>query len=213
MGLGVSQASGTFAALGTPAVKFHQARGAVSGLWAALFTADGLGGTENGLTHPDGGLLSTYVDGGRPDLVTRELGTRWELEQISLRRWPAASSLQSLVAVLLESTHSGDVDAVEIMLPSTPFAMCAEMGWQDELSAMQSARYVTAAVLRDRRCWIEQFDAVHRTDAELSSSPPTGSGWSAMRTCHRPGSEFGSSAVDRHRSCVVTARRANLTNR
>jgi 2-methylcitrate dehydratase PrpD len=168
MGLGVSQASGTFAALGTPAVKFHQARGAVSGLWAAMFTADGLGGTENGLTHPDGGLLSTYVDGGRPDLVTRELGTRWELEQISLRRWPAASSLQSLVAVLLETTHSGDVDSVEIMLPTTSFAMCAEMGWQDELSAMQSARYVATVVLRDRRCWIEQFDAVHRTDAELS---------------------------------------------
>lgn len=168
MGLGVSQASGTFAALGTPAVKFHQARGAVSGLWAAMFTADGLGGTERGLTHADGGLLSTYVDGGRPELVTRDLGARWELELISLRRWPAASSLQSLVAVLLELPHNGEVDSVEIALPPTPFVMCAEMGWQDELTAMQSARYVAAVVLRDRRCWIEQFNAVHRADAEVA---------------------------------------------
>jgi 2-methylcitrate dehydratase PrpD len=133
-----------------------------------MFTADGLGGTESALTHPDGGLLSTYVDGGRPELVTSELGERWELEQISLRRWPAASSLQSLVAVLLEASDSGEVDSIEIALPSTPFAMCAEMGWHDELSAMQSARYVAAVVLRDRRCWIEQFNAARRADSEVT---------------------------------------------
>lgn len=172
MGLGVSQACGTFAALGTPAVKFHQARGAVSGLWAAMFTADGLGGTERGLTHPDGGLLNAYVDGGRPELVTQDLGERWELEQISLRRWPAASSLQSLVAVLLELPPPPASElfggTVEIALPPTSFAMCAEMGWQDELSAMQSARYVAAVVLHDRRCWIEQFNAARRADSELT---------------------------------------------
>jgi 2-methylcitrate dehydratase PrpD len=172
IGLGVSQASGTFAALGTPAVKFHQARGAVSGLWAAMFTAEGLGGTERGLTHPDGGLLNTYVDGGRPELVNRDLGVHWELEQISLRRWPAASSLQSLVAVLLELPEPAIEEpfdgTVEVALPPTPFAMCAEMGWQDELSAMQSARYVAAVVLRDRRCWTEQFNAARRADAEVA---------------------------------------------
>lgn len=173
MGLGVSQASGTFAALGTSAVKFHQARGAVSGLWAAMFTADGLGGTENGLTHPDGGLLNTYVDGGQPELVTRELGSRWELEQISLRRWPAASSLQSLVAVMLGLPDSVAVQdrfdaTIEIALPPTSFVMCAEMGWQDELSAMQSARYVAAVVWHERACWIEQFDTAHRTAPALT---------------------------------------------
>lgn len=169
MGLGVSQASGTFAALGTSAVKFHQARGAVSGLWAAMFSADGLGGSERALTDPDGGLLSTYVDGGRPELITDELGQRWELERISLRRWPAASSLQSLVAVLLELADKvDDVDLVEIALPPTPFDMCAHMGWHDELTAMQSARYVAAVVLRDRRCWIEQFGSGRRGDVAVT---------------------------------------------
>ncbi|BCI51794.1 MmgE/Prp family protein [Mycolicibacterium litorale] len=171
MGLGVSQASGTFAALGTPAVKFHQGRGAVSGLWAAMFTADGLGGTERGLTHSDGGLFTTYADGGRPELVTEGLGRIWELEQISLRRWPAASSLQSLVAALLELGDDLDpleaIASVEIALPPTPFEMCAHVGWDDELTAMQSTRYVTAVVLTDRRCWIDSFGAVRRADPTL----------------------------------------------
>lgn len=181
MGLGGSQAAGTFAALGTPAVKFHQARGAVSGLWAALFAADGLGGSEAILTSADGGLLATYAGGGQPDRITEGLGERWELEQISLRRWPAASSLQSLVAGLLDLLdetgrpdarhHVGadTVTGVEVWLPPTSYAMCADMGWQDELSAMQSARFVTSVLLHDRRCWTEQFGQARRDDPAVGA--------------------------------------------
>jgi 2-methylcitrate dehydratase PrpD len=96
-----------------------------------------------------------------------------------------------LVAVLLELPDPavGEVfeGVVEIALPPTSFAMCAEMKWQDELSAMQSARYVAAVVLHDRRCWIEQFNAARRADPALTefatnrvsvvrddSLPPTG---------------------------------------
>jgi 2-methylcitrate dehydratase PrpD len=170
VGLGVSQAGGTFAALGTPAVKFHQARGAVSGLWAALFAAEGLGGSDRAISHPDGGLLCAFAGGGDPEAIVDGLGQRWELEQISLRRWPAASSLQSLVACLLAADDDGwdGVANVEVALPRTSYEMCAEMGWDDELSAMQSARFVTAAVLRERRCWIDLFDHTHRTDPELA---------------------------------------------
>jgi len=162
MGLGMSQAAGTFAALGTPAVKFHQGRGAVSALWAARFSAAGLGGSERALTHEDGGLFATYTGGGNAELVSEGLGDRWELERISLRRWPAASSLQSLVAVLLDVADKPT--SVEIALPPTAYTMCADMGWQSELSAMQSARYVAAVVLHDGRCWTGQFSADRRAD-------------------------------------------------
>lgn len=172
IGLGASQASGTFSALGTPAVKFHQARGAVSALWAAVFAAEGLGGSERALTHPDGGLFSAYGAGGRPDLVLERLGDHWELEQISLRRWPAASSLQSMVGCLLsmDANPPGltDVDSVDVALPPASYDMCAEMGWDDELSAMQSARYIAAVVLRDGRCWVDQFARGCRVDPVLT---------------------------------------------
>ena len=56
-GLAGSQAAGTFAAWGTPTVKFHQCRGALSGLMAALLAEQKFLATREFLTHKDGGLL------------------------------------------------------------------------------------------------------------------------------------------------------------
>ncbi len=63
-GLAGSQAAGTFAAWGTPTVKFHQCRGALSGLMAALLAEQNFLATSEFLTAPDGGLYNTYSDGG-----------------------------------------------------------------------------------------------------------------------------------------------------
>src|SRR5436305_12997584 len=87
-GLAGSQAAGTFAAWGTPTVKFHQCRGGLSGLLAALLAQQGFVATKEFLSAPDGGLYRSYADGGKPALATAELGRRFELEQIALRLWP-----------------------------------------------------------------------------------------------------------------------------
>jgi 2-methylcitrate dehydratase PrpD len=82
-GLAGSQAAGTFAAWGTPTVKFHQCRAALSGLMAALLAQQRFVATRQFLTAADGGLYNSYSNGGRPDAVTDALGQRWELEQIA----------------------------------------------------------------------------------------------------------------------------------
>ncbi len=82
-GLAGSQAAGTFAAWGTPTVKFHQCRGALSGLMAALLAQQQFVATREFLTAKDGGLYNAYVDGGKPEAATADLGARWELEQIA----------------------------------------------------------------------------------------------------------------------------------
>src|SRR5215813_5600218 len=79
-GLAGSQAAGTFAAWGTPTVKFHQCRGALSGLIAALLAEQEFQATHEFLTAEDGGLYNVYADGGRPVAVTADLEKRWELE-------------------------------------------------------------------------------------------------------------------------------------
>src|SRR5271157_1600451 len=89
-GLAGSQAAGTFAAWGTPTVKFHQCRGALSGLMAALLAQQNFVATREFITAKDGGLYNAYVDGGKPDAAIAELGQRFELEQIALRLWPSA---------------------------------------------------------------------------------------------------------------------------
>ena len=65
-GLAGSQSAGTFAAWGTPTVKFHQCRGALSGLMAALLAEQKFVATREFLTAKDGGLFNSYANGGKP---------------------------------------------------------------------------------------------------------------------------------------------------
>jgi 2-methylcitrate dehydratase PrpD len=161
-GLAGAQAAGTFAAWGTPAVKFHQAHGALAGLMAALLAREAFSAAPEILAAPDGGLLNTYSDGGRPDAVLADLGARWELEQISLRPWPVASSLQAEVTALLALAEAHGlrpegIKRVRIGLSPTVYQMHGAQPWDGRFHAMLSARYVAAVVLHDRRCWLEQF--------------------------------------------------------
>ena len=105
-GLAGTQAAGTFAAWGTPTVKFHQCRGALSGLLAALLAEQNFLATREFLTAKDGGLYNTYSNGGKPELVTEDLGQRWEFEQIALRLWPSASSIQGMNTALVRSDRN-----------------------------------------------------------------------------------------------------------
>ena len=70
-GLAGSQAAGTFAAWGTPTVKFHQCRGALSGLMAALLAEQKFLATREFLTAQDGGLLQQLRNGGKPEARDR----------------------------------------------------------------------------------------------------------------------------------------------
>lgn len=163
-GLAGSQSAGTFAALGTPTIKFHQARGAVSGLLAGLLAAEGFASSHTILTDPDGGLLPAYAGGGDPAAALDGLGDSWELEQIGLRRWPVASSLQGLVGCVFDLLAAPGVDAaavrrLDISLSTAGYALCGAMQPSDPLTAQQSASYVAAVVLLDGACWLEQFSA------------------------------------------------------
>jgi 2-methylcitrate dehydratase PrpD len=173
-GLAGSQAAGTFAAWGTPTVKFHQARGALSGLLAALLAEQGFVATEEFLTHPDGGLLTTYSHGGRPAAIVADLGTAWELENISLRLWPAATGLQQVITALLaliaaHDLRPADIARVRLALPQVVYAMHGTIGWEDPFRALLSPRYVAAVVLHDRQCWLDQFAPARLADPALDA--------------------------------------------
>jgi 2-methylcitrate dehydratase PrpD len=162
-GLAGSQSAGTFAHWGTPTIKFHQSRGALSGLLAALLAEQGFLSSNEILTHKDGGLFNAYSDGGNPDAVTAGLGKRWELETIALRLWPAASSIQTVITGLLYLIHKHDltperIAAVQVGLSKTVYDMHGTLAWNDKFKALLSTPYVTAIVLQDRRCWLDQFE-------------------------------------------------------
>jgi 2-methylcitrate dehydratase PrpD len=154
LGLAGSQSAGTMAQWGTPTIKFHQARGSVAALLGGLLAAEGFTAGADVVADPNGGILSTYSDGGHPDALTDGLGERWELEQISLKRWPAGSGLQTMITSLLaligeHDLEPGVIDAVRVTLPSGAYRAHGTMGWESTFTAQLSARYV-AAFARDR---------------------------------------------------------------
>ncbi len=159
-----SQAAGTFAAWGTPTVKFHQCRAALSGLLAALTAEQGFVATDKFLTAEDGGLYNTYADGGLPNRVTDDLGKRWELEQIALRLWPSATALQDVLTALFDLVSNNsfkfeEIERVKINLNPTPVNMFGKLpNYKGKFEALISGHYVTAAYLRDRELTLRQFE-------------------------------------------------------
>lgn len=169
-----SQSAGTFAHWGTPTIKFHQCRGALSGLMAGLLGAQGFLASKEILTHKDGGIYNTYSDGGDPQAVTAALGDEWRLEQIALRLWPAASSAQSVITALLTlaRTHNlkpNDIAEVKVGLSKTVYDMHGTLAWDDKFKALLSVPYITSVVLHDRACWLDQFEPARIKDKAVDT--------------------------------------------
>lgn len=174
-GLAGSQAAGTFAAWGTPTVKFHQCRGALSGLLAALLAQQNFLATEEFLSAADGGLYKTYAGGGNPQAATAELRTRFELERIALRLWPSATVIQGLNTALFDLLAKHAVEAarvarVVIALSQGAFDLHGGFGaYKGKFEALLSAHYAAAAILHDRALSLAQFTAARYDDPALRS--------------------------------------------
>ena len=172
-GLAGSQAAGTFAAWGTPTVKFHQCRGALSGLMAALLAEQKFLATREFLTAKDGGLFNTYSDGGKPEAVTADLGKRWELEQIALRLWPSASSIQGMNTAMFDliEAHKIDPDQVKkvrVALGQTVFDLHGKLArYKAKFDALISGHYTAAVILHDQELTLDQFEPARYDDPKL----------------------------------------------
>ncbi len=172
-GLAGSQSAGTFAAWATPTVKFHQCRGALSGLMAALLAEQKFLATKEFLTHKDGGLYNTYSNGGKPEAVTADLGKRWELEQIALRLWPSASSTQGMNTALFDliEMHKIDPDQVKklrIALSQTVFDLHGKLArYKAKFDALISAHYTAAIILHDQQLTLAQYEPARYDDPKL----------------------------------------------
>jgi 2-methylcitrate dehydratase PrpD len=172
-GLAGSQAAGTFAAWGTPSVKFHQFRGALSGLMAALLAGQGFVATRSFLTAEDGGFYSTYCGGSARDAATADLGKHWELEEIALRPAPTSAASQGIVTALFDLIRRHDLEAAHTrrlrihVSPATFDAYRNRRRYKGKWEASASLHYTAAVVLHDRELWMEQFEPERYDDPAL----------------------------------------------
>ena len=172
-GLAGSQSAGTFAAWGTPTVKFHQCRGALSGLMAALLAQQNFLATSEFLTVQDGGLYSTYTNGGKPEAATAELGKRWELEQIALRLWPSASTIQGMITAMFDLVESHQlmpdkVKKVRVAMSKTAVDLHGIFPrYKGKFDALLSTHYAAAVILHDRELSLAQFEPARYDDPKV----------------------------------------------
>jgi len=172
-GLAGSQAAGTFAAWGTPTVKFHQCRAAVSGLMAALLAQQKFVATREFLPAADGGLYRTYSNGGRPEAVTADLGQRWELERIALRLWPSASTIQGLITAMFDLIENHPVapqrvKRLRVSVGKTAFDMHGIFPrYQGKFEALLSIHYAAAVILHEKALTLAQFEPARYNDPAL----------------------------------------------
>ena len=172
-GLAGSQAAGTFAAWGTPTVKFHQCRGAISGLLAALLAQQNFMATGEFLSAADGGLYKTYAGGGKPEAAIADLGHRFELERIALRLWPSATLIQGLNTALFDLLAKREIETarvrrVVIALSQSAFDMHGGFGtYKGKFEALLSAHYAAAAILHDGALSLAQFTPARYDDPAL----------------------------------------------
>ncbi|HEY1472478.1 MAG TPA: MmgE/PrpD family protein [Pseudolabrys sp.] len=175
-GLAGSQAGGTFAAWGTPTVKFHQCRGALSGLMATLLAEQNFLATREFLTAKDGGLFNTFSNGGHPEQVTADLGKRWEFEQIALRLWPSASSIQGMNTALFDALEEHpfklmDIKRAHIRLTPTVFNLHGKLAkYKAKFDALISAHYTAAVIIQDHALTLDQFTSARYDDPALRSA-------------------------------------------
>ena len=172
-GLAGSQAAGTFAAWGTPTVKFHQCRGALSGLMAALLAQQKFIATREFLTAKDGGLYNTYSNGGKPETALAGLGERWELEQIALRLWPSASTIQGMITAMFDLVEKhkvgpAQVKKLKITLSQPAFELHGGFDtYKAKFEALLSTHYSAAVILLDQALTLAQFEPARYDDPKL----------------------------------------------
>jgi 2-methylcitrate dehydratase PrpD len=172
LGLAGSQSGGTMAQWGSPTIKFHQSRGALSGLLAGSLAAREYQAGDDVIAAEVGGILGIFSGGGTPSRLTSRLGEHWEMMNISLKRWPSGSGLQTTVSALFDLIAAHDVSPVDIeevrvAIPVEAYKAHGIMAWDNNFKAMLSARYLTSVILHDRNCWTDQFEDTRRLDPDV----------------------------------------------
>jgi len=130
--------------------------------------------TREFLTAPDGGLFNTYTNGGRPDAVTADLGTRWELEKIALRLWPSASTIQGFITAMFDLVEEHRVVPEQVLRIRVAMSKTAvDMHgifprYQGKFEALLSTHYAAAAILHDRALTLAQFEPARYNDPKLA---------------------------------------------
>jgi 2-methylcitrate dehydratase PrpD len=172
-GIAGSQSAGTWASWGSPTVKFHQARGAVSGLVAALLAEQDFKASAEIIAHKDGGMLVAYSDGGKPEAILEGLGSHFEFERLALRLWLGGTPLQPAMTaafdlVAAEKPNFRAIDRVRIAISEDVYKAHARFNEpKGTFEALLSFEFTVGSMLREGGLWLDSVSPGRIGDPDL----------------------------------------------
>ncbi len=143
LGIAATLASGTmeFASSGGQTKRLHAGRAAEGGVMAARLAAGGFEGPADGLAGTYG-FCRVFSDDPRVELLTDELGSRWMLDEITVKPWAACSDIHPLIQATLElrAAHGLRPDMVERIEATAP-TKAAVHNSGDGTASVMAAQY------------------------------------------------------------------------
>ena len=173
LGLAGTQSAGTWAfnADGASSKRLHPGRSAQAGVMAAELSALGFSGPTEFYETRDGGLLSTFVQGGSLAELTDNLGTKWHAADTSFKPYSCCGSLHAHIdAVLALRDLWQPGRRIRLGLANVINVQCGfDYAPGSELNAQMSARYCAAVAMLDGQALPAQFSPARIADPRLTA--------------------------------------------
>jgi aconitate decarboxylase len=176
LGIACTQAGGLMAAqFGSMAKRMQHGFACRNGLLAALLAQSGYTGIQDVYETPYGGFLSCFSQGSsltppsKPDEIVKELGTRWEVNNIGVKYHASMAALHGTIDCIsfLQAKHPDrfkDITQISHIASHVSKAAYEHGGWKapadqplTPVAAQMSIQYAAACQCLDGQVLMVQF--------------------------------------------------------
>lgn len=137
------------------------AKAARNGIFAARLAKAGMTGPSRPITGPKG-YLEAFAESPSPEAFVERLGTHFEIEHSTIKKWPVGSPIQSVldaVEVLFgcRPVHLDEVKSITIQVPSNRFHVI-----NDRKMPAVCCQHLVALALTDGKVGFENSHSLDR---------------------------------------------------
>lgn len=173
LAIGGTQASGLYSArTGAMTKRFHAGRASQSGTMAAFLAGQGFTGSLDVVEAPFGGFMGTMHGQFAAETILDDLGKRWEIARVGLKRYASCASSHTIVDSVLDLRQRG-LTADNLARLSIRMSKKGQVnvGWPYEpsevITAQMNGYYIAAVTLRDGDAFIDQFTQARLADPNI----------------------------------------------
>ncbi|TCT21710.1 2-methylcitrate dehydratase PrpD [Melghiribacillus thermohalophilus] len=174
LGLAGTQSSGlwAFTADGANCKKFHAGSAASSGYMAATLTRGGLTGPAYILEAEDGGLFRASSNHFHFDVITRDIGKKYEITRVSHKPYACCRSMHPSIQAALTLKDKGvEPESIKRVKVKTYEVAKVQCGFTSSPKNVNEARfsipYGIAVAFYDGEALLEQFTEDRITDRKV----------------------------------------------